>query len=135
VTEPDRARRSPRSRSWLAVRWRQARNPPPPVVRAVASNLVVATVGGVALLAYDLALSSGARLPGGDLRTLAFALFVLLVIVSGSLLTYLWVRLPSGAGGVRRRSAWAGMLGLFASLPVAYLVLVVAFQIVRPLLG
>ena len=44
----------PRERSWLEVRWRQARNPPPPVFRAVLGNLVVALVGGLCLLVYDL---------------------------------------------------------------------------------
>jgi hypothetical protein len=119
-------------RSWLEIRWRQARNPPPPVFRAVASNLIVAAVGGTALLAYDIALSSGARLPGGDQRTLAFVAFLLTVMVSGSLFTYLWVRLPGTTS--RRRSPWSAMLGFFASLPVAYLVLVVCFQVLRPLL-
>jgi hypothetical protein len=102
------------------------------VFRAVASNLIVAAVGGTALLAYDIALSSGARLPGGDQRTLAFVAFLLTVMVSGSLFTYLWVRLPGTTS--RRRSPWSAMLGFFASLPVAYLVLVVCFQVLRPLL-
>ena len=125
----------PPRRSWLSVRWRQLRNPPPPVLRAVAANLVVAAIGAAALLAYDVALSRGARLPGGDLRTAAFALYVIVVAVAGSWLTYLWVLLPTGASAVRRRSPWAAMLGLFASLPAAYIALVVAFQVVRPLVG
>jgi hypothetical protein len=53
-------------------------------------------------------------------------------MVSGSLFTYLWVRLPGTTS--RRRSPWSAMLGFFASLPVAYLVLVVCFQVLRPLL-
>jgi hypothetical protein len=122
-------------RWWLATRWRQWRNPPPPVVRAVVSNLVVAIAGAVLVLAYDLALTRGATLPGGDLRALVVALYVAVVVVAGSALTYLWVELPTGASGERRRSGWAAMLGLFTALPMAYLVLVVAFQIVRPLLG
>ena len=55
-------------RSWLEIRWRQFRNAPRPVVRAVGSSLVVAIVLGAPYLAYDVALSRGASLPGGDLR-------------------------------------------------------------------
>jgi hypothetical protein len=53
----------------------------------------------------------------------------------GSVLTYLWVELPSGASGEKRRSAWAGVLGLFAAIPIVYLVLVLIFQIAKPLFG
>jgi hypothetical protein len=128
-------RREPPHRSWLAIRWRQARNPPPPVLRAVIANLVVALCGGIVLLAWDLGAPRGAASAGPDLRTLLVALYVLVVMVAGSSLTYLWVELPTGAAGVRRRSGWAALLGLFASLPIAYLSLVVIFQVVRPLLG
>ncbi|HET7677553.1 MAG TPA: hypothetical protein VFK38_06850 [Candidatus Limnocylindrales bacterium] len=124
-----------RPRSWLEVRWRQLRNPPQPIVRAVAANLAVAAAAGVALLVYDLAISGGAMLPGGDLRTLTIGLAVVVIVVAGSLLTYLWVPLPSGSGARRRRTPWAGMLGFFASLPIAYLTLVVTFELLRPLLG
>lgn len=122
-------------RWWLTTRWRQWRNPPPPVVRAVVANLAVAAVGGALVLAYDVALARGAQLPGGDLRALVVALFVLAVVVAGSALTYYWVELPTGASGERRRSGWAATLGLLTALPMAYLVLVVVFQIIRPLLG
>ncbi len=125
----------PRERGWLEVRWRQARNPPPPVFRAVLANLAVASVGAVLLLIYELAISRDASLPGGDLRTMLVALYVAVVVIAGSFLTYLWVELPTGARGERRRSGWAAMLGLFAALPICYLALVVTFQIVRPLLG
>jgi hypothetical protein len=115
-----------RGRSPLEVRWRRLRNPPPPVVRAVLADLAIAAIGGLVLLVYD---------PPADLVALVITAYVLAVMVAGSLLTYLWVELPTGASGVRRRSAWAGMLGLFASLPIAYLVLVVVYQLIKPLLG
>lgn len=124
----------PRERSWLEVRWRRARNPPPPVLRAVIANLAVAVVGGAALLAADFLAARGLVALGNDLRTLLVAVYVVVVMVAGSTLTYLWVELPTGASGVRRRSGWSALLGLFASVPIAYLSLVVIFQILRPLL-
>lgn len=129
------ARPAPRQRSWLEVRWRQFRNAPPPVTRAVIANLAVALLLAVPLLAYDFAIRGGAALPGGDLRTGAIALYVLMVLLAGSAWTYLWVPLPTGASGNRRRSAWSAALGAFAGLPIAYLVLVVVFQLVGPLLA
>jgi hypothetical protein len=112
----------PHQRSWFQVQWRKLRNPPPPVLRAVLANVGVAALGGSVLYVY-------ARLnPAADLAPLV-VLFIGVVIVAGSLFTYLWVELPTGASGVRRRSAWAGILGLFASVPIAYLVLVVLFQV------
>jgi len=105
------------------------------VVRAVASSLSVAIVLAVAYLAYDVALSRGASLPGGDLRTLAVAAYIAVVLVAGSVVTYLVVPQPTGSGGVVRHSAWSAALGFFAAVPIAYLVLVAAVQIVRPLLG
>jgi hypothetical protein len=125
----------PPRRSWLDVRWRQFRHAPRPVVRAVASSLSVAIVLAVAYLAYDVALSRGAVLPGGDLRTLAVAADIAIVLVAGSVVTYLVVPQPTGSGGIVRRSGWSAALGFFAAVPIAYLVLVVAVQIVRPLLG
>jgi hypothetical protein len=130
-----RQRTAPRQRSWLEVRWRQFRNPPPPVSRAVAANLVVAIVLAVPLLAYDLAIRSGTVLAGGDLRTAVVALYAVAVIAAGSLWTYLWVLLPSGAAGVRRRSAWSAAIGALAAIPIAYLVLVLLFQVIEPALG
>ena len=123
-----------RPRSEVEIRWRQFRNPPRPILRAVLSSLIVATVLGAAYLLYDVDLSRGAILPGGDLRTLAVALFVVVVLVSGSLITYLVVPQPSGSGASRRRSGWSAALGLFAAVPIAYLVLVVEGQILRTLL-
>ena len=104
-------------------------------MRAVAASLSVALVLATAYVAYDLALSRGAVLPGGDLRALAVAVYVVLVLTIGSLITYLVVPQPTGSGTVARRSAWSAALGFFAAVPIAYLVLVAAVQIVRPLLG
>ena len=123
-----------RPRSWLAVRWRQFRNAPRPVVRAVGSSLAVAIVLGAAYLAYDVALSRGASLPGGDLRVGAAALYVVGVLLAGSLITWLIVPLPRGAGARSTRTAWSAALGLFAAIPIAYLVLVVAIQVLKTLL-
>lgn len=117
----------PRHPSELEIRWRQARNAPPPVVRAVLANLAVATVAGVVLLLVD-------RLAGSEVGGMAAAAYVAVVLVSGSFFTYLWVELPTGASGVRRRSWWAGVLGLFAGIPIVYLALVIVFQVLRPLL-
>ena len=125
----------PRGRSWLEIRWRQFRHAPRPVVRAVAASLSIATVLACGYLAYDVALSHGAVLPGGDLRTLAVTLYVALVLLIGTVVTYLIVPQPTSSGAVPRRSAWSAALGFFAAVPIAYLVLVVAVQIIRPLLG
>ena len=136
--EPSRGARTPpgdpvRQRSWLEIRWRQFRNAPRPVVRAVGSSLAVAIVLGVVYLAYDVAVSRGARLPGGDLRTLGVTVFVALVLLAGTLVTYLIVPLPTGAGTRVVRTGWSAALGLFAVAPIAYLVLVVESQILKPL--
>ncbi len=125
----------PPRRSWAEVRWRQFRRAPRPVVRAVAASLSVATVLAIAYLAYDVALSRGADLPGGDLRTLAVTVYVVLVLVIGSVVTYLVVPQPTGSGTVARRDRWSAALGFFAAVPIAYLVLVVAVQVIKPLLG
>lgn len=124
-----------RHRSWAEVRWRQFRNAPRPVVRAVVSSLVVAVVLAVLYVVYDVALGRGADLPGGDLRTLAVVVYVALVLIIGTVVTYLIVPQPTGSGTVARRSRWSAALGFFAAVPIAYLVLVAAVQIVRPLLG
>ncbi|MDL2334454.1 MAG: hypothetical protein QFC55_00290 [Chloroflexota bacterium] len=118
----------PREVGYFEAQWRKLRNPPPPVFRAVLANLALAVVVGLLLLAYDL------LVPGAEIAPL-IAVYVVFVIVVGSVLTYLWVELPTGASGEKRRSAWAGVLGLFAAIPIVYLVLVVLFQIVAPLLG
>lgn len=134
---PDAAGGPPtvRRRGFFEVRWRQFRRAPRPVFRAVVSSLVVALVLGVAYLAYDVALDRGADLPGGDLRLAFLTLYVVLVLLVGSVVTYLVVPLPSGPGTTRRtRTPWSLALGLFAAVPLAYLVLVVLHEIVKPLL-
>ena len=123
--------REVRQRSRLEVRWRQFRNAPRPVFRAVVSDLAVAVVLGLAYLGYDVALSRGASLPGGDLRPLFVVLFVGAVLLAGSVITYLVVTAPGRPG---RRSGWSAALGFFAAVPIAYLVLVVVVQVVKPLL-
>ncbi|MFN8520236.1 MAG: hypothetical protein U0667_12770 [Chloroflexota bacterium] len=122
----------PAGRGWLETRARQARNPPPPVFRAVVANLVVAIVGALVLLAWDWLAARDPGLP--DITLGLTALYVVVVLVVGSILTWLWVELPSGASGERRRSPWAALLGFFAAVPIVYLVLVVALQVVRPML-
>ena len=124
-----------RRRSWLEVRWRQFRHAPRPVVRAVLSSLVVAIVLGGGYLAYDLALRRGMSLPGGDLRTLYLLVDVLVVLVSGSVVTWLVVPQPRGSNPTTTRSAWSAALGFFAAVPVCYLVLVIVVQVIEPLLG
>ena len=103
------------------------------MVRAVLANVAVAGIGGIALLIIDWLASEG-LLPA-EWAAVAPVIYVVVVIVSGSLLTYLWVELPTGRAGERRRSGWSAVLGLFASIPIVYLALVLIFQVVRPLLG
>jgi hypothetical protein len=137
MTDPNRRPiRAPiRRRSWAEIRWRQFRNAPRPVVRAVLSSLLVAIALGVAYVAYDLALVRGAALPGGDLRVLFVALDVVVVLATGSIVTYLVVPQPLGSGDRAVRTAWSAALGLLAAVPVCYLVLVVAVQVIEPLLA
>jgi hypothetical protein len=89
---------------------------------------------GFAYLAYDLALTRGAELPGGDLRAMALVAVVLAVLVAGTVITWLVLPLPTGSGSRARRTPWSAALGLFAAVPVAYLVLVVVVQVLKPLL-
>ncbi len=126
------APREVRHRSEWEIRWRQARNAPPPVVRAVLANVAVATVGGIILLLSDW-LASHAVLPSFMLD-LGPLVYVAAVIISGTVFTYLWVELPTGVPGQKRRSAWAAVLGFFASIPIVYLSLVIIFEMLRPLL-
>ena len=126
--------RDVRRRGEVEIRWRQFRNAPRPVVRAVLSSLVVAIVLGLAYLAYDVALVRGAQLAGGDLRTLFVALYVVIVLIAGTVVTWLVVPQPTGAGRSVVRSGWSAALGLFAAVPIAYLVMGVVVQVLRPLL-
>jgi hypothetical protein len=100
----------------------------------VASSSVIAAILGIAYLAYDVALSRGATLPGGDLRFAAASLDVLLVLVFGSFVTWLIVPLPRGSGTRSVRTPWSAALGFFAAIPIAYLALVIASQVLKPLL-
>jgi hypothetical protein len=138
MTVPSAEQKPPheaRRRGFFEVRWRQFRRAPRPVVRAVASSLSVALVLGLALLAYDVALDRGAVLPGGDLRVLVMVAYVAVVIVAGAVVTWLVVPLPTGTGNARAtRTPWSLALGLFAAVPIVYLVLVVLHEIVKPLL-
>jgi hypothetical protein len=86
-------------------------------------------------LSYDVAVGRGAVLPGGDLRLLALVVYAALVLIVGTVLTYLIVPQPTGSGTLRRRSGWSAALGFFAAVPIAWLVMVVTLQVVRPLLG
>lgn len=124
-----------RQRSWAEVRWRQFRNAPRPIVRAVLASLVIAIVLALLYLCYDIAIAHGAVLPGGDLRVLAMLVYIVLVLIVGSVLTWLFVPQPSGASAVRRRSGWSAALGFFAAVPIAYLVMAVALQVIRPWFG
>jgi hypothetical protein len=124
-----------RRRSWLEVRWRQFRHAPRPVVRAVLASLVVAVVLGAGYLAYDVAIRRGAALPGGDLRVLYVAADIAIVLLVGSVVTWLIVPQPRGSGSATRRSPWSAALGFFAAVPISYLVLVVVVQVLEPLLG
>lgn len=126
-------RREVRQRSELEIRWRQTRNAPQPVVRAVAANLIVAGVGGLILLLLDW-LADHEELPAFFAGIGPTVIYVVAVILSGTVFTYLWVELPTGVPGEKRRSPWAGMLGLFAAIPITYLALVVVYQVLRPLL-
>ncbi len=99
------------------------------------SSLVVAIVLGLGYLVYDVALRRGAILPGGDLRTLYLVVDIAVVLVVGSVVTWLVVPQPRGSGSSTTRSAWSAALGFFAAVPVCYLVLVVVSQVLAPLLG
>ena len=102
-------------------------------MRAVVTSLTVAIVLGLAYLVYDVAISRGAQLPGGDLRTLAVTTFVVVVLAAGSVVTYLVVPLPAGSSRQVVRTPWSAALGLLAAAPIAYLALVVESQLLKPI--
>lgn len=104
-------------------------------MRAVLSSLVIAVILAVAYLGYDVMIAHGAVPPGGDLRVLAMLVYILIVLLVGTVLTWWLVPQPSGSGSVRRRSGWSAALGFFAAVPIAYLVMAVALQVIRPWFG
>ena len=68
-------------------------------------------------------------------RPVFLTAYVAIVLVAGALITWLVVPLPTGSGSRRAtRTPWSAALGLFAAVPIAYLVLVVLHEIVKPLL-
>lgn len=97
-------------------------------------SFTVAIAAGLSYLAYDAALAAGLIGAGEDLRSALLVAYVVVVLAAGSLGTYLLVPQPTGAGGRPRRTAWSAALGLLAAIPIAYLVLVVLLQVVRPAL-
>ncbi len=129
-------------RGFFGKRLYQLQHAPRPVFRAVLASGGSGLVFMLIYLAYDLhverALMDGVSpsriIGGGDLRTEAAALVVLCTSTFGSLLTYLIVPQPSADGTTTTRSGWSALLGLFASLPIAYIALVIESQFLKPLL-
>jgi len=56
------------------------------------------------------------------------------VLIAGSLITWLIVPLPRGSGSRATRTPWSAALGLFAAIPICYLVLVLVLEVIKPLL-
>ena len=129
-------------RGFFGKRLYQLQHAPRPVFRAVLASGGSALIYTLIYLAYDLQVDRALRdgtsllnlLGGADLRAEAAALLVLLTIVSGSVMTYLIVPQPTADGRGVQRSGWSAALGLFASLPIAYLALVIESQFLKPLL-
>jgi hypothetical protein len=119
-------------RGFIARRIYQLRHAPRPVFRAVLANTGTGVLFALLYLAYDLLVELNGAVD--DQRTSAVALVVIATMTAGTLLTYLIVPQPSADGRGSGRSAWSAALGFFASLPVAYIALVVESQIVKPLL-
>lgn len=130
-----RASRRRAPRGFVARRIFQLQHAPRPVFRAVLANGVTATLATAAYLVYDLAIEHALRsgVEVIDARTEAAALVVVATVVAGSLLTYLVVP-QQGADGASGRSGWSAALGFFASLPMAYIALVIESQLLMPLL-
>ena len=133
--------KSRRPRGFIGRRIYQLLHAPKPVFRAVFSNVSVAALFTLVYLLYDLqverALRNGADLSGvfggRDLRTEAAALLVLGTVIFGSMITYIIVPQPRADGAGTERSGWSAILGFFASLPVAYIALVIESQFLKPL--
>ena len=89
---------------------------------------------GLVLRAYDGAVTRGAAVAGGDLGAAFVTLDVILVLGLGSVITYLIIPLPRGSAARSNRTAWCAALRLLAAAPIAYLVLVVESQVLKPLL-
>jgi hypothetical protein len=131
-----------RPRGFFGKRLYQLQHAPRPVFRAVLASGGSALIYTLIYLAYDLQVERAFRdgtsllnlFGGADLRAEAAALLVLFTVVSGSVMTYLIVPQPTADGRAVQRSGWSAALGLFASLPIAYLALVVESQFLKPLL-
>ena len=131
-----------RPRGFFGKRLYQLQHAPRPVFRAVLASGSSALIYTLIYLAYDLqverALNDGTPLlnvlGGADLRAEAAALLVFFTVASGSLMTYLIVPQPTADGQSTQRSGWSAALGLFASLPIAYIALVIESQFLKPLL-
>ena len=125
----------PARRSWAEVRWRQFRHAPRPVVRAVAASLSVAIVLASCTWSTTSRSTAGPTCRAATCGRWRSRSTSLLVLILGALITYLVVPQPTGSGTMVRRSRWSAALGFFAAVPIAYLVLVVAVQVIRPLFG
>ena len=126
VCEPASAgRTATRAGVMLGGAGRQLRNPPPPVLAPwLATWLSRRSAGCCWWATWSPNRRSSRRRCGRYVCLWSGA----------AACSLLWVELPVGRSGERRRSAWAGLLGLFAGVPIAYLSLVVIFQLVMPLL-
>jgi hypothetical protein len=129
-------------RGFVGKRIYQMQHAPRPIFRAVAASAGSGACFMFVYLVYDLhverALAAGLApaliFGGGDLRTEAAALMVLCTALFGSVLTYVAVPQPNASGSTATRSGWSALLGLFASLPIAYIALVIESQFLKPLL-
>ena len=125
---------APRQRSWLEVRWRQFRNAPRPVFRAVAASLVVAVLFGAGYLINDIAIGPGTDRADGYRRLTAAIVCAVAVLGAGAFFTWLLVPLPRGSGARATRTPWSAALGLFAAIPMVYFMFLV-ISMIRPLFG
>jgi hypothetical protein len=66
---------------------------------------------------------------------LYLVLDIAIVLIVGSVVT--WLVVPSRVDPATRttRSAWSAALGFFAAVPVCYLVLVLVVQVLEPLIA